>query len=170
MNALVLVVIALTFIFTLIVIIRTIHNRKRITCMAGMMIAMAMGMNVGLTIGVIFGILFSGNLFMSSLAGMLIGMGTGFVTGLPVSIMAVLDGLLSGLMGGLMGAMLGEMIAPDYHSTILKIMFFMFISIILLLFKMIHNMINNEDKHYLSHPLTLIGLFGVIFVVFEKLN
>lgn len=146
------------------VIGKTVYYRKKIASMAGMMIAMTLGMTVGLVLGVIFGVIFSGNLFMSTIAGMIVGITAGFLAGIPISVMAVLDGLLSGLMGGMMGSMLGEMITMEYHDTIVKIMFFLFLAIVLILIYMIQKEVKGNKIIFNRNPLIPIAIFGLLFV------
>src|SRR5690625_6029242 len=59
---------------SILIIYKTIYYNKKITPMAGMMVAMALGMSIGLTIGVILGILISDNFFIATVVGMLVGM------------------------------------------------------------------------------------------------
>lgn len=153
-----------------IVVGKTVYNRKRVTCMTGMMIAMTMGMIVGLTVGVMFGILFTDNFFMATILGMVVGMVIGFLAGIPVSVMAVLDGLLSGLMGGMMGAMLGSMIALEYREAIVKIMFFLFLATLLILLYMIQKELNRNKTAFYTNPLITVVLFGLLFLVFNQLG
>src|SRR5690625_6574756 len=61
---------------------KTMYNRKKVTCMTGMMIAMTLGMIVGLTMGVVFGILFIDNFFVATILGMVVGMVIGFLSGI----------------------------------------------------------------------------------------
>lgn len=157
-------------ILSIIVIGKTVYYRKKVPCMTGMMIAMTMGMSVGLTVGVILGILFSGNLFLSTILGMVAGMVIGFLAGVPVSIMAVLDGLLSGIMGGMMGSMLGEMIAPEYRGAITQLMFFLFLSTMLILLYMLQKELKRNGAFFYNNPLALIALFGSIFLLFNLLG
>lgn len=149
---------------------KTMYNRKKVTCMTGMMIAMTLGMIVGLTMGVVFGILFIDNFFVATILGMVVGMVIGFLSGIPVSVMAVLDGLLSGLMGGMMGAMLGAMIAPEYREAIVKIMFFLFLATLLILLYMIQKELNRNKTAFYMNPLITVVLFGFFFVVFNQLG
>lgn len=153
-----------------IVVGKTVYNRKKVTCMTGMMIAMTMGMIVGLTVGVVFGILFTDNFFMATVLSMVVGMVIGFLAGIPISVMAVLDGLLSGLMGGMMGAMLGAMITPEYHDEIVKIMFFLFLATLLILLYMIQKELNRNGTAFNRNPLITVVLFAMLFVVFNQLG
>lgn len=153
--------------FSVIIIGRTVYNRKKIACMTGMMIAMTLGMSVGLILGVIFGILLSDNFFAATILGMIVGMTAGFLAGVPVSIMAVLDGLLSGLMGGMMGAMLGVMIAAEYQDAIVKVMFFMILSTFLILIYMMQKEINKNETVFYLNPLFTVILFGFLFFIFN---
>jgi len=152
--------------FSLFVISTVVYFRKEITSMTGMMIAMTIGMSVGLTIGVIFRILFSDSFFIATILGILVGMIAGFLAGIPLSVIAVLDGILSGLMGGMMGAMLGEMITIEYHDAMIKIMFFIFLSMILILLRMIHQEVNHK-VNFIRSLFTIFVVFGFFFIVFE---
>src|SRR5690625_281692 len=148
---------------TLIIIWNTNYYRNKITVMTGMMISMVLGMVVGLTIGVIIGVLLSGDLFSSTLWAIIIGISVGFVAGLPTGLMAVLDGILAGLMGGMMGAMLGDMIAPENQETLIKIMFLLFIGIVIILYQMMQQEFI-KSKSMINHPAAMIILF-VLFIV-----
>ncbi|MDY0407173.1 plastocyanin/azurin family copper-binding protein [Virgibacillus sp. 179-BFC.A HS] len=159
-----LVIILLSFM----IIGKTVYNRKKISTMTGMMIAMTLGMSAGLIIGLILGILFSGDLFISTILGMVVGMTVGILAGIPVNIMAVLDGLLSGLMGGMMGAMLGVMIATEYREAIVKIMFFIFFTTVLILVYMIHKEVNRNETVFYRNPLVPVTLIGLLFFVFSQ--
>lgn|SRR5699024_2437982 len=158
------------FSLSVLVIFKTIFHRKKFTNMAGMMIAMSMGMSVGLTVGVIVGILISENFFMATILGIAVGMSVGFLAGIPVSIIAVLDGMLSGIMGGMMGAMLGEMIVIEYHDAIVKIMFFLFLSTLLILLHLIQKEVSKKEVTFYTNPLLTIILFGFIFIVLNQLG
>lgn len=151
-----------------IIVIKTIYYKSKITHVNGMMISMSLGMSVGLTLGIIFGIQLTGNLFLSSILGMMAGITAGVLSGLAISVMAVLDGLLSGLMGGMMGAMLGEMIVPGYYNSIVKIMFILFLSSILLLLFMFQREIKEEDTFFFDNPLVLIAIFGLVFLLLNQ--
>ncbi|OZU89110.1 hypothetical protein CIL03_08860 [Virgibacillus indicus] len=168
MGATLYLVFLITLLFSVIIVVKTAYNRTKIPCMTGMMIAMTLGMSVGLLLGVIFGILFTDDFFIATLLGMVTGMAVGFLAGVPVSIMAVLDGLLSGFMGGMMGAMLGAMIAVEYHETIVKIMFFLFLAMVLILIYMMQNEINGKKKSIYQNPLVPVALFGFLFFIFNQ--
>jgi plastocyanin len=144
-------------------------NRKKITCMTGMMVAMALGMMVGLVIGTLFGILLSGQLLASTLIGIIIGLTVGFFAGISISLMAVLDGMLSGLMGGMMGAMLGEMLAMDHPNAFLKIMFVLFICLTLTLVYMINSELEKKNK-WLGNPIIIVITLAVFFYSYEQLG
>ena len=158
------------FILTAWAIGNTIYYRRKITCMTGMMIAMSLGMMVGFTSGVILGVLFSGNLFYSTVLGMLIGVIVGFLSGLPVSLMAVLDGALSGMMGGMMGAMLGEMVVPEYRDSLIRMMFVLFVALILILFTMMREEFMKKRKSFLGHPAITFSLFVVFIIGYNQLD
>lgn len=151
----------------------SVHKRNRIPGMTGMMIAMTLGMMVGLTAGVIFGVLFSGNLFLSTIISMFVGMGAGFLAGLPMSVMAVLDGMLAGLMAGMMGAMLGEMVPVEYQNTLIRIMFVLFIGILLILLYMMQEEFSGkkDSKRTLFHqPLFMTVVLFAFFVGYNQLG
>ncbi|WLD92030.1 plastocyanin/azurin family copper-binding protein [Alkalihalobacillus sp. AL-G] len=170
MTTLYFFIMSIIVVLSLAVIGYTVSYRKKIPCMTGMMISMTLGMSVGLTVGVILGIQLTGNLFYSTILGIIIGGATGFLAGLPVSLMAVLDGMLSGLMGGMMGAMLGDMIAPDFKEAMVKIMFVLFIAIAMILFFMMEEEFIKSRRRLFKHPLSLILLFGFIFLGFNQLG
>ena len=65
--------------------------------------------------------------------------------------------------------MLGEMINVEYQDTITKIMFFLFLSTIAILVKMINQEINNEFNLYKS-LLIIVGLFGLLFIALEEMG
>ncbi|WP_181833067.1 cupredoxin domain-containing protein [Bacillus taeanensis] len=144
-------------------------NRKKITCMTGMMVAMALGMMVGLIIGTLLGILLSGQLMASTLISMIIGLTVGFFAGVAVSLMAVLDGMLSGLMGGMMGAMLGEMLAMDHPNAFLKIMFVLFICLTFTLIYMINSELEKKNR-WLGNPIIIVTILIIFFYSYEQLG
>ncbi|GAA0316568.1 hypothetical protein GCM10008931_05090 [Oceanobacillus oncorhynchi subsp. oncorhynchi] len=157
------------FILTIWIIWNTINHRNKITVMTGMMISMVLGMVVGLTIGVIIGVLLSGDLFSSTLWAIIIGISVGFVAGLPTGLMAVLDGILAGLMGGMMGAMLGDMIAPENQETLIKIMFLLFIGIVIILYQMMQQEFI-KSKSMINHPTAMIILFVLFIVSYNQMD
>ncbi|GAB3805998.1 hypothetical protein [Virgibacillus kimchii] len=149
---------------------KMIYHRKKFTNMTAMMAAMSIGMSVGLTMGVIFGISISDNYLMATILGIMVGLSIGFLAGLPISAVAVLDGMLAGLMGGMMGAMLGEMMAPANYESIINIMFFLFLTTILLILYVIDQEINNKKMPFYTNPLFTILLFGVTFILLNQLG
>ncbi|WP_010650459.1 cupredoxin domain-containing protein [Oceanobacillus massiliensis] len=157
------------FILTIWIIWNTIYHRKKITVMTGMMISMVLGMVVGLTIGVILGILLAGDLFSSTLLAMIIGIAAGFLAGLPIGLMAILDGALAGMMGGMMGAMLGEMIATEHQDTLIRVMFLLFIGMIIILYQMMQQEFI-KSKALVNHPLVMIILFVLFIVGYNQLG
>ncbi|WP_040980537.1 MULTISPECIES: plastocyanin/azurin family copper-binding protein [Oceanobacillus] len=157
------------FILTIWIIWNIINHRNKITVMTGMMISMVLGMVVGLTIGVIIGVLLSEDLFSSTLWAIIIGISVGFVAGLPIGLMAVLDGILAGLMGGMMGAMLGDMIAPEHQETLIKVMFLLFIGIVIILYQMMQQEFI-KSKSMVSHPVVMIVLFVVFIVGYNQMG
>lgn len=154
----------------LIFLFKTVKHRNRITSMTGMMISMALGMNTGLTIGIILGINYSSNIFTSTVLGMLIGIIAGVLPGLTISMLAVLDGLLSGAMGGMMGAMLGAMVLPEYRDIIVKLMFLLFVFILLIVFYILNEELGINDKSILHNYVVMPILIVIFFVVFNQLG
>ncbi|WP_408011492.1 cupredoxin domain-containing protein [Pseudalkalibacillus sp. A8] len=135
--------------------------------MTGKMVSMTLGMGVGLTIGLILGILYSGNLFYSTVLGVIVGITVGILSGIPLGLMAVLDGILSGTMGGMMGAMLGEMIAPEYRDAAVKIMIIIFVGMMMILCLLLQQSTNGKFMSILKNPISIILIFGLIFLSFE---
>ncbi|ASN07061.1 hypothetical protein [Virgibacillus necropolis] len=157
------------FILSLAVIILTIYNRNSISKMTGMMIAMATGMIVGLTVGVILGIFLTGDLYSSTVLSIIIGVTAGFLAGLPISLLAVLDGTLSGIMGGMMGAMLGLMATPEFQDSLIRMMFMLFIAIVLILFQLIRQESLNKSS---NQPFIVLCLFAFLLfiIVYNQLG
>lgn len=152
---------AFIFILMLFIIWETMRHRSKISNMAGMMISMSIGMIGGLTVGVILGVLLLGNLFTSTVLAMLVGVLAGFLAGLPVGLIAVIDGTLAGIMGGMMGAMLGEMIVPEHQETIIRVMFLLFLGIVVILYRMMQQEFI-KSKAIINHPVVMIVIFVLI--------
>lgn len=174
MSISLIVTFAVMALLTILILIITWKRQKKITCMTGMMIAMSLGMLTGLFGGVIFGVIYNGNLFFSTIISMSLGMGIGFFSGLPISVMSVMDGMLSGLMGGMMGAMLGEMIAVQYWDQMIKVMFVLFIGLVITLIYIIQEeTVRKEEKPFLAiirNPFLLFVFFIVFFYFYTKLG
>lgn len=163
------VTLVVIFILMLFIISKTIRHRKKISNMAGMMISMTLGMIGGLTVGVILGILLLGDLFTSTILAMLIGITAGFLAGLPVGLMPVIDGILAGIMGGMMGAMLGEMISPENQETIIRIMFLLYVGVVVILYQMMqHEFI--KSRAIINHPVVMIVLFVLLFIAYNQMG
>src|SRR5699024_7652997 len=105
---------------SILIIYKTIYYNKKITPMAGMMVAMALGIRIGVTIGVMLVILISDYVFIATVVGMLVGMLVGFLAGIPVNPIAALDGLLPGLMGRMMRACNRQVIVNTFCSLTLN--------------------------------------------------
>jgi ABC-type methionine transport system permease subunit len=156
--------------FSTYALIKTCVNRHKLSVMSGMMIAMTNGMITGLVSGVALGILFPGDLVQKTIIAMAIGMIIGFLSGVPISILAVLDGTLSGFMAGMMGAMLGAMAAPEFSEQLLKIMFIFSIAIYLMLVYLMNHLLQHSDRSLISQPITLIFIFGLLFIGLQYLG
>ncbi|MFC7319271.1 plastocyanin/azurin family copper-binding protein [Halobacillus campisalis] len=163
---------SLLLIFTFFgVLFITGHHMKlceSIPQMTSMVIAMALSMSFGLFTGYIAGVLFSGDLFFSTSLGMIVGITIGFLSGLPAGLLTVIEGVFSGMMGGMMGAMLGEMINSSDQELLLKILFFICFSTILLLLGLIQAQTNR--KRNFTNPLLTIVLYGVVFISINSLS
>jgi len=157
------------FILMLYIIWETMRHRSKISNMAGMMISMSLGMIGGLTVGVILGILLLGDLFTSTVLAMLIGVIAGFLAGLPVGLMAVIDGTLAGIMGGMMGAMLGEMIVLEHQETIIRVMFLLFLGIVVILYQMMQQEFI-KSKAIVYHPVVMIVIFVLISLGYNQVG
>ncbi|TDK63251.1 hypothetical protein E2K98_07330 [Bacillus salipaludis] len=128
MNILSIITTAVLSIMTVYCLYLVHREKKKITCMSGMMIAMVVAMMAGLLSGYLIG-LYSGDMFLSSGASMIIGFFIGFLAGQPIGLMAILDGALAGLMSGLMGAMLGVMLQFENPFIMLAILLGLYIII-----------------------------------------
>lgn len=163
------VTLAFIFILMLFIIWETIRHRRKISNMAGMMISMSLGMIGGLTVGVILGILLLGDLFTSTVLAMLIGVIAGFLAGLPIGLMPVIDGTLAGIMGGMMGAMLGEMIALEHQETIIRVMFLLFLGMVVILYRMMQQEFI-KSKAIVNHPVVMIVIFVLVSVGYNQVG
>lgn len=135
---------------TIISFVLSVYFKKRLTNMAGMVIAMTTGMNVGLTAGVFFGLLFQGNLYLSTIVSILVGVIAGTVCGFVMGILSTLEGFMAGLMGGMMGAMLGEMISQTQAVTIVNVFLTLSVSS-LLLFQILPNPVEKEKGKFYNY-------------------
>lgn len=142
-------------------------NRKLIPQMQGMMSAMAISMMVGILGGTIFGSQVPDNLLLSTVLGILIGLISGFLVGIPISLLASLDGMLSGLMGGMMGAMLGAMVMEEYLNPLLRILFLLYVVLILTVIYMLEVEMRTKKQGFLQkilqNPLLLAGSLSLFF-------
>lgn len=154
--------------FTSQTIYYTYKQRKKLTCMAGMMISMTIGMMSSIGLGVILGVILKYDLTISTLIAILFGMGAGYISGKPISLMAAMDGMMAGIMGGMMGAMLGVMLTVTSNTMVFFIdMIFIFIMSVL------NQLIDEEtgktktDNRMFSKPFvgSILALaVGIIFV------
>lgn len=174
MTIALLVTVTVISILSSIVVALVFRKRGKIPCMTGMMIAMTLGMMVGLVAGVIFGVILTGNLFTSTLFSMAAGMVIGFLAGVPISVMAVLDGMLAGLMGGMMGAMLGEMVESGYQDMMIKIMFVIFVGIVLILLFMMQQEFTRKKEgerfQLFQNPFFMLVAIGIFFLGYNHLG
>jgi plastocyanin len=126
----------IVLIFTIYIGVLTYENRRRITCMTGMMIAMTNAMMSSTVLGLQLGYFFIPDLAVPTMLAIIVGMVAGYFTGKPVSLMSGLDGLMAGIMGGMMGAMVGVMIQPAQKSMFTIFMLIIYLITMLLLVKM----------------------------------
>ncbi len=143
--------------------------RKKISCMAGMMIAMTIGMVLGLSFGTILALINSDHFFEVTVISILFGALMGTIAGFPISIMAVLDGFLSGAMGGMMGAMLSVMVSSKVTNTAVNVIIVFSGGVLFILFLMMQNEINIKEKGWKNFffvkrfPLFLLILLTFYF-------
>jgi uncharacterized cupredoxin-like copper-binding protein len=146
-------------------VVLTIYYRKRLTNMAGMVIAMVIGMNIGLTAGIFFGLLFQGNLFNSTLISILVGVIAGGACGIVLGILTTLEGLMAGLMGGMMGAMLGEMISQSQAVTLVNVFLTLSVCSMLLFQILAHGQDAKSTKKWMLKPfITFIVFAGYLLL------
>jgi heme/copper-type cytochrome/quinol oxidase subunit 2 len=163
------------------VIIFTHRHKKKITCMAGMMIAMTTGMMSSLLVGTVLGTMTNGQLVIPTIYSMIVGMVVGYCTGTPISLMAALDGLLAGIMGGMMGAMLGVMVFSQSSTLMIGFVDIVFVIVILLLIKLIkeetgmnqQDTVQTENKPFATilwflFPITFLLLIAIFKINGEK--
>ncbi|WNF36493.1 hypothetical protein RJD24_19035 [Bacillaceae bacterium IKA-2] len=120
--------------------------RKKISCMAGMMVAMTVGMVLGLSFGTIIALANPDHFFEVTVISILFGALMGTVAGFPISIMAVLDGFLSGAMGGMMGAMLGLMVSGEAINNTMNVIIVFSGGALFILFLMMQSEITIKEK------------------------
>ncbi len=159
--------------FTIYCIYYTYQRRKKLTCIAGMMIAMTVGMMSSVAIGVVLGVILNRDITLSTMIAIVVGMIAGYATGKPVSRMAAMDGMMSGIMGGMMGAMLGVMLTITMPIVMFVDLIFIFVMFTLL--KLIDEEAGvsrnekvkvTERKSFFGNPILVIAwivLFGFLF-------
>ncbi|WP_238579148.1 cupredoxin domain-containing protein [Neobacillus niacini] len=153
-------VLATLFFVIIASMVLTMYYRKRLTNMAGMVIAMVVGMNVGLTAGVFLGLLFQGNLFYSTIISILVGVIAGSACGFVLGILATLEGLMAGLMGGMMGAMLGEMITQNQAVTLVNVFLTLSVSSMLLFQILPNGQDSKSTKKWILKPIMTFIVFA----------
>lgn len=161
--------IILIIVLTLYVTYYTFKQRKRLSCMAGMMVAMTNSMMSSVALGTIVGILFNRDLSTPTILAVAFGMVIGYMTGKPISLMAALDGLGAGVMGGMMGAMLGVMLLPNKVDLTIIFILFVFVIMMIVLIKMIDEEVSASSKNkevvkksFIANPTFLLML--VLFI------
>jgi MFS family permease len=141
--------------------------RKKISCMAGMMVAMTVGMVLGLAFGTIIAILHPDHFFEVTVISILFGALAGTIAGFPISIMAVLDGFLSGAMGGMMGAMLGVMVSGQAINNVMNVMIVLAGGVLFILFLMMQGELSFKEKDWKNFFFAKrLPLFLVILLAF----
>jgi uncharacterized cupredoxin-like copper-binding protein len=66
--------------------------------------------------------------------------------------------------------MLGEMIAPEFQDALIKIMFLLFVAIILILSRMMQQEFMKKETSWINNPIASIILFGLIFFGYHQLG
>ncbi|WP_143414450.1 plastocyanin/azurin family copper-binding protein [Halobacillus massiliensis] len=133
-------------------------------------IAMSLGMSVSLLVGYILGVIFNDDLFVSTVLGIITGMFIGIAAGVRTGTITVLEGVFAGIMGGMMGAMLGNMITPEDRDFLLKILFFICFSTLLVMWMVLENEINNNKSLFFTNPLVTIIMYGIIFLLINQFD
>jgi uncharacterized membrane protein (DUF441 family)/plastocyanin len=161
--------ISLILLMTSYVIYYTYRNKKRLTCMAGMMVAMTNAMMSSIAIGAILGtVIQDKDLTIPTIASVSIGMVVGYLTGRPVSLMASIDGLTAGIMGGMMGSMLGVMLQPKSIDVMIYFIDIVFIFVLVLLIRLIdeETKSSKQETSYNKKPLIANPIVLVALLVF----
>lgn len=148
----------------------TYDHRKKLSCMAGMMIAMTNAMMASVALGTIFGVIYDVDLSTPTMIAVVYGMIVGYVTGKPISLMAALDGLGAGIMGGMMGAMLGVMLLPSKTNMTIVFILAVFVIVNIVLVKVIDEEIlarvKKGQEKALKKPFVLNPTFLLVIIVF----
>ncbi|GAX89882.1 cupredoxin domain-containing protein [Effusibacillus lacus] len=131
MTGVVILSVVVMVVFSAFIVVLVNRYRKKLTCMAGMMIAMTSAMMASTLLGTVLGT-YTDDMLIPTVAAVVIGMLVGYFTGNPVSLMAAMDGMLAGIMGGMMGAMLGVM--ERLQSPILMMLFVGLVYVVIMLF------------------------------------
>jgi heme/copper-type cytochrome/quinol oxidase subunit 2 len=159
------------------IIIITHRHKKRITCMAGMMIAMTVGMMSSLLMGTVLGTMTNGKLVMPTIYAIVVGMVVGFCTGRPISLMAALDGLLAGIMGGMMGAMLGVMVFSQSSTLMILFVDVVFVIVVYILLRLIkeeagisqRETVQMDRKVFLGRLKFILPIAFILFIIAFKI-
>jgi YtkA-like len=166
---LLLISITLIILLTSYVMFLTFKKKRRLTCMAGMMISMTNSMMASITIGTILGTLIQNkDLTIPTIVSVSIGMIVGYLTGIPVSLIAAIDGLTAGIMGGMMGAMLGVMLQPKSAEIMIYFLNVVFVLVIWLLIRLINqnSTTKQEQETSVRNPLVANPIFLILLLVF----
>src|SRR5699024_3848328 len=86
-----------------------------------------------------------------------------------IGLMPVIDGTLAGIMGGMMGAMLGEMIALEHQETIIRVMFLLFLGMVVILYRMMQQEFI-KSKAIVNHPVVMIVIFVLVSVGYNQVG
>jgi hypothetical protein len=153
-NVLLILVVTVYFIFVI------YQRRKKLTLMAGMMIAMTIGMMVSITLGVLIGVFFNHDLTKSTILAVVVGMIAGYSAGRPISLMAAMDGMLAGIMGGMMGAMLGVMLVIP--TTMIWFINIIFVAVMVVLRQLIGEETGTAKKEENEVKRPFFGIVGMM--------
>ena len=119
----------------MLILLRAIRLRHRLSEMTGMTIVMALATSCGLTVGLMIGLNHQDQIFIVTVISMLVGLSIGVLCGMAMSLVAALNGLISGIMGGMMGAMLGTMIPTADATSASKIFIILYIAVMAIIFR-----------------------------------
>jgi hypothetical protein len=157
-NTIYLISILIVIAFTIYTILLTHQQKKKITCMNGMMISMTNSMMGSLTYGTIFGIIYQPNIATPTVISIILGMMIGYINGKPITLMASMDGLMAGIMGGMMGAMLGVMLQPTGAKLVITFITIIYTIMMALLIKMVSDETDSFQNKKGQKNLTITSI------------
>jgi hypothetical protein len=145
-----------------------LHVNQKLSPMAGKMMSMSLGMLSSLILGISIGIVFKQDLTLATILSSIISLLLGYFIGKHISPLAMIEGMISGLMGGMMGGMLGVMLPNQNYYMMLSFFDVVYIILTIVLFKVINQELEIENKEInkrLSHKSTIMGVILLLTVL-----